>query len=78
MRSANWKIVEDAKDRVVLQDVGPWDRFPTITNDADEVVRQIAPGLHGRRLFYFDSEGQMDELIVKDGVFAGFAPGLRS
>lgn len=78
MRSANWSVVEDKSDRVVLQDVGPWDKYPTITNDAEEVVRQIAPGLRGRRLFYYDSEGRLDELVVKDGVFSGFRPGGKN
>jgi hypothetical protein len=29
------------------------------------------------RIFYFDSSGDLDELLVKDGRFAGFAPGPR-
>lgn len=58
MRSANWKVVSDTNKTFIIQDVGPWTNYPTITNDAEEVVRQIAPGLRGRRLFYFDSEGR--------------------
>lgn len=79
MRSANWAVVEDTPQRLVLKDLGPWDKFPTITNDAEEVVRRLAPRLKGRRLFYYDSEGQCDELLVDHdfGQFVGFAPGGR-
>jgi len=72
MRHANYRVViEDAK-RLVIQDVGPWDVYPTVTNDAEWVVESLAGKLAGRRLFYIDSENEMDELVVKDGQFGGF------
>jgi hypothetical protein len=60
-----------------IQDVGPWDRHPTVTNDAEWVVADLArKGLlpEGRRLFYLNSDGQRDELLHADGRFVGFAP----
>jgi hypothetical protein len=36
------------------------------------VVEDLASMLNGRRLFYYDSEGELTELLVKDGKFAGF------
>lgn len=77
MRSPNYKIVEDTPEKLVIQDVGPWDSHPTITNAAEETVRQLAPGLGKRRLFYYDSEGQLDELVHEGGRFVRFAPGPR-
>ena len=74
-RRANYTIKTDNADRLVLLDIGPHSSFLTITNDAENVVADLAPMLKGRRLFYYDSEGQLDELLVKDGRFAGFAPG---
>ena len=71
---ANYRIVEDKPDVLVIEDVGPWNRHPSITNDAEAVVEALAPQLKGRRLEYYDSEGQRDQLLVKDGRFAGFAP----
>jgi hypothetical protein len=62
-------------EKVVIRDEGPWNRHMTVTNDASWVVGEIAPKLNGRRLFYFDSEGQYDELVVVDGKFSRFAPG---
>ncbi len=77
-RKANYFIVTSDRNQVIIQDVGPWDQCPTVTNDAENVVRELAAEGHlsnGRRLFYYDSEGQLDEILVKDGVFVGFAPG---
>lgn len=69
---ANFEIELYFPDRVVLRDVGPWDRHLTITNDAESVVADIAPILRGRRLFYYDSDGELGILRVVDGKFAGF------
>ena len=58
-----------------IRDVGPWDRFPTVTNDAEAVVEYLQTHrlLEGnRRLLYRDSEGMWDEILVNDGRFAGF------
>jgi hypothetical protein len=74
MRTANYSVVVDVADRLVIRDDGPWDKHPTVTNDAENVVAELAPRLNGRRLLYFDSERDLGELLVKDGKFAGFAP----
>jgi hypothetical protein len=75
MRHANFDVVYDGATTLVIRDLGPWDRWPTITNDAEWVVEQVAPGLRGRRLLYFDSYECLDELLVREGRFVGFAPG---
>lgn len=80
-RKANYIIAEDNHRHLgplVIKDVGPWDQHPTVTNDAENVVRALASQGHlpeGRRLFYYDSDGRLDELLVKDGQFVGFAAG---
>ena len=74
MRTPNYEIVEETEELIVIRDLGPWDCFPTITNGAEEVVESLALLLKGRRLEYYDSEGNRDQLLVKDGKFAGFAP----
>jgi hypothetical protein len=71
---AHFGIEHEDDDKVVLRDIGPWDRNRTITNDAEHVVEYVAHRLRGRRLFYYDSEGEYGELVVADGKFAGFAP----
>ncbi len=79
MNRASYEVVEDrAGEPLVIRDVGPWDEHPSVTNAAEEVVEELfAAGKlpEGRRLFYFDSEGEQDELVHEGGVFKRFAPG---
>lgn len=77
MKNANYTIVSDTPEQMIIRDEGPHDRHATITNDAENVVKDLAPKLGKRRLLYVDSEGEMDELVVKDGKFVGFRPGPR-
>ena len=80
---AAFVVVEDIRygdHPLVIRDVGPWDRHPTVTNDAEAVVEELVSAgclPPGRRLLYIDSEGRKDELLVEDGRFAGFSPGPR-
>jgi hypothetical protein len=71
-KPANFAIVGESNDVFLIRDLGPWDVHFTITNDAEGVVRRLAGALQGRKLLYFDSEGDVAELKVKDGRFAGF------
>jgi hypothetical protein len=76
-KHAKYDIESVTPDAVRIRDEGPWDRHPTVTNDAELVVQQlVASGyLQGKqRLLYWDSEGQMAEIVVKDGKFSGFNP----
>lgn len=80
-RSANYSVVDSTRGELVIRDDGPHDRHKSVTNDAENVVRelhgagQLPPG---RKLLYFDSQGDLDE-IKHDGQggFIGFAPGPR-
>lgn len=79
-RGAHWDLVSQEFDVVTIRDVGPWDKFPTITNDAARVAAEVNDicGLEGRRLFYYDSDNALDEiLLTPEGKFRGFAPGPR-
>ncbi|HVI07010.1 MAG TPA: hypothetical protein VND65_01825 [Candidatus Binatia bacterium] len=71
---ARFRIEGSNPDVMLLRDLGPWNRYYTITNDAERVVERVLPMLGQRRLFYYDSEGELTELLVKDGRFAGFKP----
>ena len=69
--------MSNSSDVIVLQDLGPWDTYQTITNDAENVVAYLFKS--GRlvpthkQIVYFDSEGQTTEL-KHDGMgnFTGF------
>jgi hypothetical protein len=67
-----YRILEVGPGHILLRDLGPWDLFPTVTNDAENVVKRLAPDIGSRRLFYFDSEGELGELVIAGGKFAGF------
>ena len=73
-----YAVVENIEGSpLVIRDLGPWDRHMTVTNDAENVVAElVSEGLLplGRLLHYYDSDGQLDQLLVKDGRFVGFAP----
>jgi len=72
MKHPNYEIIEQTDEYVLIRDIGPWDIFPTVTNGAEEVVGELAQMLNGRRLEYYDSEGERTELLVSGGAFAGF------
>jgi hypothetical protein len=73
MPSVSWRTLLDNEKYLVIEDTGPWDQHLTITNGAEQVVDSLAPKLEGRRLFYFDSQGDIDEILVHEGGFLGFA-----
>lgn len=70
---ANYIIIRDDDEALVICDVGPWDRHLTVTNDAERVVLELRANLKGRKLSYYDSDGEFGVLRVVDGKFAGFA-----
>lgn len=72
MNNANFVVIEETSTRLIIADVGPWDKHPTVTNDAENVVQALLPKLRTRRLLYYDSDGELGELLVKDDKFAGF------
>lgn len=72
MRRANYHVVVKTDAYMVLRDVGPWSRYPTITNDAERVLEDLRPILGGRRLFYYDSEGELTEICYDLGRFVRF------
>ena len=47
----------------------------TITNAAEAVVEELCESkvlAKGQRLWYYDSVGELDELLVENGQFAGY------
>jgi len=74
MKRPQFRTVFVNKRYAILEDIGPWNHYPTITNNPEYVVKVCQATLGGRRLLYFDSEGALSELVVKDGKFAGFRP----
>jgi len=82
MKSASYSIVEkeSTPECLVIRDVGPWDKYATITNAAELVVRELYVSgklCDGKKLLYYDSSNALDELVHEDGEFVGFRRGPR-
>ena len=73
MKHANYRVEVSARRYLIIRDIGPWDEHPTVTNDVEHVVKELAPDLGDRRLVYFDSEMNATEIVVRDGQFHCFA-----
>ena len=74
---AIYDIVEDIPEKpLVIRDIG-WRDHMSVTNDAEAVVEDLwnKGKLSDRRLFYYDSAGDLDELVHIDGSFIRFRPG---
>lgn len=74
-RRPNYTIKEITNNHILIEDLGPWDEYPTVTNAVEVVVEEMFAQLHGRKLYYIDSEKQIDEIVYdRDGQFSHFAP----
>lgn len=78
MRSPNFRTVLQTTDFVLIEDTGPWEEVPTVTNGVEQVVTHlISVGKvgTGQRLFYVDSDKDISEILftIVEG-FVGFKP----
>ena len=39
--NAQFHVLKSTPDYLLIEDLGPWDQFPTITNDAEYLVHQL-------------------------------------
>lgn len=69
----SWVVLATAIVHVTDHNLGN----KSVTNDAENVIADLHKeiDLTGMYVQYTDSEGQVDRLLHKDGVFTGFAPG---
>ncbi len=78
----NWEVFRNVKGKaLIISDMSDTSGGPTITNSAEKIVKELFERgwlEEGRRLFYFDTDNDLDEIIIKDGAFRGFAPGPKS
>lgn len=71
MKPYSYSIVYMDNERISLRD----DNFPgtrSLTNAAEEVTKEIYDNFGDLRIFYYDTEGQYDEMEHNHGVFLGF------
>lgn len=68
---AKYEISSFEDDTVYIVDIGgPTDM--SVTNDAENVVKEVARLFPNYHIVYMDSFGSIDELMHEDGKFTGF------
>jgi len=75
MKKSNYRIVSEYP--LKIEDLGPWDEYMSVTNDIENVVKELlADNKIGQNGFftYIDSEGNSDLVFVLKGKFSQFAP----
>jgi hypothetical protein len=68
----------DEDGQVTIRDIGPWHIYMTVTNDIEHVVAELYDkGILGEQqtLLYYDSHGELDQVLHVGREFVGFAPG---
>ena len=60
MKKTNYEIKLCSDSFVLIKDIGPWGRYMTVTNAAEDVVEELNCLLNGRRLFYV-SDPKLDD-----------------
>jgi hypothetical protein len=75
--NANFTILSNSSEVIVLRDLGPWDTYKTITNDAEAVVKYLfksGQATGTKQIIYYDSDGETTKLN-HDGMgnFTGFS-----
>lgn len=74
MRS-RFYVQEVTDDAVYIVDLANECGTMSVTNDAENVVANIAQEYSNKRIIYRDTDGQWDELVHDNGRFLRFAPG---
>jgi len=75
MNHAKYEIIDNTEHLITIIDVGL--TCISVTNDAEWIVSDLSKKgylTEGKKLRYFDSSGENDEILVRNGIFAGFAP----
>lgn len=62
-------------DVVFIHDMCLMYQRMSVTNDAENVVREVYITYGNKRIMYRDTDGQWDELVHANGVFVTFARG---
>ena len=74
-----YDIIREEPDAIWIEDLSNSVGCMSITNAAEYVIEDlIGKGLlfPGKRVYYTDTDGRIDELCHNGVAFTGFAPGL--
>jgi hypothetical protein len=75
---AGYEVLTSNVQFIYLEDSGH-NQFKTVTNDAEYILSRLNEeyGIGNKRIFYKDSSGEIDEIVHKNGIFAGFGHGHK-
>jgi hypothetical protein len=75
---AVFDVIKETQDFIFIKDMGHNSHL-TITNDANFVLSKLEAeyGIDRRRVFYMDSDGNIDEIEHRGVHFTGFKPGHK-
>jgi len=82
-RNADFDFVDIADNYILINDIGNHKEVMSITNDPESVLQRLTGAaediLKGRRLFYIDTNGRVDELLYNEsGKFVTYNPGYNT
>ncbi len=72
MKRSNYIIHSETDNQILITDIGPWDVYLTVTNNAENVVNDLTDIQKQKQVFYNDSEGTISQLMIEDGKFIGY------
>ena len=73
----NFVIEKNNLTYLLVKDIGPWNKYKSITNDIENLVKFLYERgtLYNEKVFeYIDSEDEICEIQHLDGKFIGFGP----
>jgi hypothetical protein len=75
---AIFDVIKESPDFIYIKDTGH-KKHITVTNDTTFVLSKLAAeyGIDGRRVFYMDSDGKIDEIQHRGAKFVGFKAGHK-
>lgn len=72
---SSYYVAEITDTRIIVVDR---DEGRSVTNDAENVVRQLGDSIEGgvgrRKIYYRDTDGRFDELVAEGDRFVRFRP----
>ena len=69
----NYRILKVNYTDIVISDISNSTGAKSITNSAEEVVKELCQLFdHNKKIMYYDSDGNLGELVHENGVFKNF------
>jgi len=69
-----YQWVDSDAHRIIIKDIGHDSGYRSVTNDIENIVRDLHKRglLRNRRLFYYDSDDRITEVLHLNGEFVNF------